>query len=370
MRVTRPGRPRLQATTVSLKNAGGPAECIIFQTLTGLTVGATPSSSWRRAIQASQRSSASTSISVALGPSGGGQPPDTFTAVRGTFTASAEADALMFVNDSPAGYTAVFVDEIRVTAVVCATITGQNECTASECTWSSGNCFEPEPEPEPEPEAQHSGTPSGFTYIGCYMDSTPRDLEFKAGDLGEQDDDSAQGSPSRVMACATLCAGYQYMGLQWQNECCDNNYGSLGEAESSDCDGDGELTNGVADGRANRRTAAGVCATLSTRSPTRAKVTNQSRNVTCLRLQRARMRSARGRRDQRVRGCGPRVHGGYLRSLRSYRILRSWHGNAGLRTSRRPGLSLSPLVDPMALELPLMALELPPLGQVTADNEH
>lgn len=98
-------------------------------------------------------------------------------------------------------------------------------------------------------QAQHSGTPSGFTYIGCYVDSGQRDLEFSAGTVGEQDDDSAQGSPSRVMACATLCAGYQYMGLQFDNGCyCDNNYGSMGEAELSDCDGDGELTNGVADG--------------------------------------------------------------------------------------------------------------------------
>ena len=90
--------------------------------------------------------------------------------------------------------------------------------------------------------AQHSGRPSGFTYIGCFVDAGERDLAVDGGQIDVAEDDSAQGSPARVMACATLCAGYQYMGLQWDNECfCDNDYGDQGERDISSCDSDSSV---------------------------------------------------------------------------------------------------------------------------------
>lgn len=97
-------------------------------------------------------------------------------------------------------------------------------------------------------QGAEEGPPIGFTYIGCFIDSGNRDLEHAAGAIDGGDEDDPLGGPARVMACATACTGYQYMGLQYNNDCfCDNDYGGQGEADMSDCDGDGVLTGGVAD---------------------------------------------------------------------------------------------------------------------------
>merc|ERR1719502_1003711 len=83
--------------------------------------------------------------------------------------------------------------------------------------------------------AEIVGAVSGYNYIGCFIDSSPRDIEVGMGGL--------DGSPAdRVMECANRCTGYAYMGLQWDNECfCDNNYGDQGERDISSCDSDGEV---------------------------------------------------------------------------------------------------------------------------------
>lgn len=97
-----------------------------------------------------------------------------------------------------------------------------------------------------------SSRPTGFTYIGCFADAADRDLANAIETDSHADDDSL-GGPGRIMACATACAteypGSKYMGLQSNDECyCGNDYGSQGEVDMSDCDGDGVLTGGVADG--------------------------------------------------------------------------------------------------------------------------
>merc|ERR1712224_362433 len=75
----------------------------------------------------------------------------------------------------------------------------------------------------------------GSSYIGCFIDSSSRDIEVGMGGLS--------GEPAdRVMECAQRCTGYSYMGLQWDNECfCDNDYGGQGERDISSCDSDGEV---------------------------------------------------------------------------------------------------------------------------------
>merc|ERR1711871_49792 len=79
------------------------------------------------------------------------------------------------------------------------------------------------------------GTVSGYSYIGCFIDSSSRDIEVGMGGLS--------GAPAdRVMECAQRCTGYAYMGLQWDNECfCDNDYGGQGERDITSCDSDGEV---------------------------------------------------------------------------------------------------------------------------------
>ena len=75
---------------------------------------------------------------------------------------------------------------------------------------------------------------SGYTYIGCFIDSADRDLEVRGATL-----DAA--TSNRALQCANSCLGYMYMGMQWTNECfCDNDYGGLGARDSdATCDTDG-----------------------------------------------------------------------------------------------------------------------------------
>jgi len=79
------------------------------------------------------------------------------------------------------------------------------------------------------------GTVSGYSYIGCFIDSSSRDIAVNMGGLS--------GDPAdRVMECAQRCSGYAYMGLQWDNECfCDNDYGGQGERDISSCDSDSNV---------------------------------------------------------------------------------------------------------------------------------
>ena len=66
---------------------------------------------------------------------------------------------------------------------------------------------------------------TGYDYIGCYVDSSNRDVADNMGGL------SGTGA-ERALDCANRCSGYAYMGMQWSNECfCDNDYGKYGSAE-------------------------------------------------------------------------------------------------------------------------------------------
>eukprot|EP01051_Picozoa_sp_SAG22_P014695 SAG22_NODE_1821_length_3512_cov_3.979197_1_plen_729_part_10 len=80
-----------------------------------------------------------------------------------------------------------------------------------------------------------------WNYLGCFVDSANRDLEGPASSVPQVPVDAAN-------ACAVNCAGWQYFGLQWVNECfCGNTYGGQGAREVGDCDADGVITDGVAD---------------------------------------------------------------------------------------------------------------------------
>merc|ERR1712072_188129 len=79
------------------------------------------------------------------------------------------------------------------------------------------------------------GAVASYEYIGCFIDSSSRDIAVNMGGLS--------GDPAdRVMECAQRCTGFGYMGLQWDNECfCDNDYGAQGERDISSCDSDGSV---------------------------------------------------------------------------------------------------------------------------------
>ena len=75
--------------------------------------------------------------------------------------------------------------------------------------------------------------PQTRVYVGCFADDpSNRDLPISTAALEGGD---------RQASCAGQCAGYEYMGLQWQSECfCGNSYGSHGSAECpDDCGLDG-----------------------------------------------------------------------------------------------------------------------------------
>ena len=80
-------------------------------------------------------------------------------------------------------------------------------------------------------------------YIGCFNDNNGgRDLD------GAHIEHLSASGHDAVAECATACQGYTYMGLQWSGECfCGNTYGSQGEAALSECDSDGDVSEGIAD---------------------------------------------------------------------------------------------------------------------------
>ena len=109
--------------------------------------------------------------------------------------------------------------------------------------------------------------PAAFTYLGCFRDNEGgRDLTG----TGSQ---NAGGSTAIENAnnCVALCAGFQYFGLQWVNECfCDNSYNNgngnngnqgdcpNGECPITDCDADGVIdADGTASLCANGQTNCG-----------------------------------------------------------------------------------------------------------------
>ena len=83
---------------------------------------------------------------------------------------------------------------------------------------------------------------NGWEYIGCYVDT----------DVGRDPPggrDLVIGGPSltgtnaeRALQCATGCAGYRYMAMQWTAECwCDNDYGAYGMRTIDNCDTDSSV---------------------------------------------------------------------------------------------------------------------------------
>ena len=59
----------------------------------------------------------------------------------------------------------------------------------------------------------------GYTYIGCFVDSRDRDLSGPTSGVATNPVDAAA-------TCSTACSGFQYFGLQWENQCfCGASYG-------------------------------------------------------------------------------------------------------------------------------------------------
>ena len=70
-----------------------------------------------------------------------------------------------------------------------------------------------------------------YEYVGCFSDNADgvRDLPIATAPLTTSDSQTALDN------CASQCAGYQYIGLQWTSQCfCGNSYGSQGTAECPD----------------------------------------------------------------------------------------------------------------------------------------
>jgi len=126
---------------------------------------------------------------------------------------------------------------------------GVDHCDYLPCDY---NCLVEPPAPAPAPAA--------FTYLGCFRDNEGgRDLTG----TGSQ---NAGGSTAIENAnnCVALCAGFQYFGLQWVNECfCDNSYnnGNGNNGNQGDCpDGECPMTHCDADGVLDADGTASLCA--------------------------------------------------------------------------------------------------------------
>merc|ERR1712006_25168 len=138
--------------------------------------------------------------------------------------------------------------------------------TADLCANGQGNCG--------NRNAVYAVSPDAgpvFEYVGCFRDNEGgRDLIGNGGAItGVSEVPLAAAND-----CAAVCAGYQYFGLQWRNECfCDNSYNNGygnngnqancpgGECPATDCDTDGALDD---DGTMSRaRTASPTAATAT-----------------------------------------------------------------------------------------------------------
>ena len=90
----------------------------------------------------------------------------------------------------------------------------------------TGACAGP-PSGSGEPVGTVEGAVTPGAYIGCYADSSTRDLSYQA---------YSGSATATVQACIAACtsAGYKYAGAQDGNQCfCGNSYGSHGT--SSNC---------------------------------------------------------------------------------------------------------------------------------------
>ena len=89
----------------------------------------------------------------------------------------------------------------------------------------SDSCYKPMPAPVPS---------APFDYIGCWVDNPSRAINL--GTIHEPGLFLNPPQPVTKQACADLCAGYSYFGLQWHRECfCGNAYDMYGEAPESEC---------------------------------------------------------------------------------------------------------------------------------------
>lgn len=82
-----------------------------------------------------------------------------------------------------------------------------------------------------------------YSYVGCFQDRSlfgvlsTRDMP-NIGMAPNRNSLTAANTEDAAVQCARICEGYQYFGLQSTDECfCDNTYGSLGLATSSDACG-------------------------------------------------------------------------------------------------------------------------------------
>jgi hypothetical protein len=66
-----------------------------------------------------------------------------------------------------------------------------------------------------------------YRYVGCFIDGPTRDLSA---------DPTNMGADASASACADVCFGYSYFGLQSSSHCfCGNSYGSLGRVLDDEC---------------------------------------------------------------------------------------------------------------------------------------
>jgi hypothetical protein len=74
---------------------------------------------------------------------------------------------------------------------------------------------------------KQSGDLSGRRYVGCYKDTSTRDLNGKA---------VMDSNSMTVASCDQICSGFKYFGVQYGSQCfCGNTMGTYGAASDSDC---------------------------------------------------------------------------------------------------------------------------------------
>eukprot|EP01051_Picozoa_sp_SAG22_P017075 SAG22_NODE_2551_length_2454_cov_1.402548_3_plen_353_part_01 len=79
--------------------------------------------------------------------------------------------------------------------------------------------------------------PETATYVGCFVDSSDRDMDGLAGDGGAETPYFLMGDSASIETCALKCAGFRYMALQYGQECyCDNANAMQTAADESECD--------------------------------------------------------------------------------------------------------------------------------------
>eukprot|EP01043_Picozoa_sp_COSAG02_P044131 COSAG02_NODE_3909_length_6056_cov_3.448884_4_plen_207_part_00 len=141
-------------------------------------------------------------------------------------------------------YVGCFMDNQAATTVTASCPSACFGCPDSSSTVCSRCCSQHDwcgGTPDVEGDSDSYCDPSGSTDCsGCRL----RDLDV----LFDEMTSVGSGIPSVLDECAAACAGYSYMGLQWEDQCfCGNTYGGLGVADITDCDADGDVSDGYAD---------------------------------------------------------------------------------------------------------------------------